>query len=45
MLARGYNGQMRILTPPALSWQAWALGAIPLVILGLIEWAAVSWWS
>jgi cobalt/nickel transport system permease protein len=45
MLARGYHGQMRILTPPALAWQAWALGAIPLVILGLIEWAAVSWWS
>jgi cobalt/nickel transport system permease protein len=45
MLARGYTGQMRILTPAALSRRAVILGAIPPVILALIEFAAVVWWK
>jgi cobalt/nickel transport system permease protein len=44
MLARGYHGQMRIMTPAALARRDVMLGAIPVTILVLIEFAAVVWW-
>jgi cobalt/nickel transport system permease protein len=45
MLARGYRGQMRIMAPAALARRDVILGAIPVVLLLLIECAAVAWWK
>ncbi len=44
MLARGYRGHMRTMTPAALARRDVILGMIPVVILVLIECAAVIWW-
>ena len=45
MVARGYNGQMRTLSPPRLSWTSVAYGAIPLLLLSVIELLALLWWG
>ncbi len=45
MLARGYAGEMRRLTPPPLSWRAALAGAVPLLWLGIVELAAMLWWQ
>ncbi|MFN8563911.1 MAG: energy-coupling factor transporter transmembrane component T [Anaerolineae bacterium] len=37
MLARGYDGRMRVLSPPPLSRASLVSGAIPLLALCLIE--------
>lgn len=44
MLARGYAGEMRRLTPPPLAPGVMLVGAVPVVILVLIELAAALWW-
>jgi cobalt/nickel transport system permease protein len=44
MLARGYTGQMRTLSPPPLTAGAIGQGAIPIFALALIETLAVLWW-
>ena len=44
MMARGYTGEMRRLTPPSLAPGAILVGAVPVTILALIELAAVLWW-
>lgn len=45
MLARGYTGEMRRLTPPPLSSRAVLMGAVPVLWLSLVELAAVVWWQ
>lgn len=45
MVARGYAGEMRRLTPPPLSARAVLAGAVPVLLLGLIELAAMLWWQ
>lgn len=45
MLARGYTGQMRMMSPPPLTWRSVAQGAIPVLVLALIEALAVLWWK
>ena len=45
MVARGYTGEMRRLTPPPLSWRAVLVGAVPVLLLSLVELAAVLWWQ
>ena len=45
MLSRGYGGQMRVLDPLPLTWQAIAYGVVPILILVVIELLAVFWWS
>jgi cobalt/nickel transport system permease protein len=45
MVARGYHGQMRRMTPPALSGRSIVFGAIPVLALVLIELAAFFWWG
>lgn len=44
MLARGYTGQLRVLSPPPLTWNAILWGALPLAVLAIIETLAVLWW-
>ncbi|HVO68444.1 MAG TPA: cobalt ECF transporter T component CbiQ [Aggregatilineaceae bacterium] len=44
MLARGYTGQMRMISPPPLTIGAIGQGAIPILALALIEALAVLWW-
>jgi cobalt/nickel transport system permease protein len=44
MVARGYSGEMRRLTPPPLSSRAALMGAVPVLWLSLVELAAVVWW-
>lgn len=44
MLARGYSGQLRVLSPPPLTWNAVLWGAVPLTALVIIEILAVLWW-
>jgi TRAP-type mannitol/chloroaromatic compound transport system permease large subunit len=44
MLARGYTGQLRVLSPPPLTWNAILWGALPLAVLAIIEILAVLWW-
>jgi len=44
MLSRGYNGRMRILSPPPLHTSAVLYGLIPLLALCLIEVLALTWW-
>jgi cobalt/nickel transport system permease protein len=45
MLARGYQGQIRLMDPPRLATRAILLGAIPVLALLIIETLAVLWWS
>ncbi len=44
MVARGYAGEVRRLNPPPLSARAALMGAVPVLLLVLIELAAVLWW-
>lgn len=43
MLARGYTGEMRALDPPRLTWRAVGLGALPVLVLLIIEGLALVW--
>jgi cobalt/nickel transport system permease protein len=45
MLARGYAGQMRRFNPPPLTRGAVFQGAIPVVVLVIIQVLAVLWWK
>jgi cobalt/nickel transport system permease protein len=45
MLARGYDGQLRLLNPPHLTWQAIWQGSLPLVTLITIELISLIWWT
>ncbi len=45
MLARGYSGQMRMLTPPQLTWGAIWWGAVPVAALLLVEMLAFLVWT
>ncbi len=45
MLARGYDGQIRALNPPPLTWNAVLQGMIPIAALIIIEVLAIIWWS
>ncbi len=42
MLSRGYDGQMRALNPPPLTWKTIGYGLAPVLILVIIELLAVS---
>ncbi|MBZ0297082.1 MAG: cobalt ECF transporter T component CbiQ [Anaerolineae bacterium] len=44
MCARGYNGQSRMLHPPALTLRTCVTGAIPVVLLLVIELLALTLW-
>jgi cobalt/nickel transport system permease protein len=44
MLARGYTGQMRTPNPPPLTRRAVGRGAIPVLVLVMIEALAFLWW-
>ncbi len=44
MLARGYTGEMRVLAAPPLTRRALVQGAIPVIVLGMIEALAILWW-
>lgn len=43
MLARGYSGEIRMLNPPPLQKRDVLMGAVPVVLLLLIELLAVLW--
>jgi cobalt/nickel transport system permease protein len=43
MLSRGYAGQLRALDPPPLRWRDAAQGAIPVILLIIVELASVLW--
>ncbi len=45
MLARGYDGRMRLLYPPPLTRSAVIQGAVPVLLMILISLLAVAWWS
>ncbi len=45
MLARGYAGQVRTLSPPPLTWGAVWRGAVPVVALVIVELLAFGWWN
>ncbi|MCC6801903.1 MAG: cobalt ECF transporter T component CbiQ, partial [Anaerolineae bacterium] len=45
MLSRGYDGRLRVLSPPPLRREAVAYGLIPLLALILIEALALAWWK
>lgn len=45
MLARGYTGEMKTLSPPPLTWRAVGQGVIPVLALVIIETGAVLWWK
>jgi cobalt/nickel transport system permease protein len=44
MLARGYDGRMRLLTPPPLTRRAVLLGSLPVIGLIVIEGLALLVW-
>lgn len=45
MLSRGYDGRLRKLDPPPLTWRAVMLGAVPVTALIAIHALAALWWS
>ncbi len=45
MLARGYRGQMRVLSPPPLTRQAVLWGSVPVIAVVFIELLAVALWN
>jgi cobalt/nickel transport system permease protein len=45
MLARGYTGKMQTTSPPPLTWRSVGHGAIPVLVLVIIETLAVLWWK
>ncbi len=44
MAARGYQGEIRRLSPPPLTGQDLVLGALPVVAAGLIQLVSFLWW-
>jgi len=44
MLARGYRGRMRLLSPPPLTRQAVLWGSVPVIALAVVEILALTLW-